>query len=604
MKGWKKIALGAFLVVVLALAGFIVPTVWGKPWSIDHFYARVFLRFGLDHPQLLSTIRILEPMGLDFHNDDLDDYSPSGTLRDVQWAAGSLETLRRYDRAEFDDKVSYDVMEHYLESSVEGREFAFHDYPVNQMAGFQSSLPDFMINIHQIKDEKGARNYLERLSKFGTAFDQMLESLEYRESRGIFPPRFVMTRVLEEMREFIQPEPREHILYTHFREKLDAIEGLEGARAEDLSGQVVALVENTVYPAYRRMIDHYAALEPSASTDDGAWKLPDGERYYAHRLRTLTTTELSAEEIHAIGLREVERLQAEMKRILKAEGYATDDFAATMAALNKEPRFLYPDTDEGRESILRDYQAIIDEIDAGMDSLFSLRPEARVEVQRLPEFKEGTSPAAYYNLPAFDGSRPGIFYANLRSVEEIPKFGMRTLAYHEAIPGHHYQIALAQEQEAVPFFRRIVPFIAYIEGWALYAEQLAAENGFHDDPFNRLGYLTGQLFRANRLVVDTGIHSRRWTRERAIEYMLANTGMPETDVIAEVERYIVNPGQACAYMIGKMEILRLREEARRTLGDAFDIREFHRVVLGDGGLPLVLLRQVVDDWIQTRQRAG
>jgi len=406
------------------------------------------------------------------------------------------------------------------------------------------------------------------------------------------------------MPKFIQPEPPEHILYTHFREKLDAIEPLQDARAEDLSAQVAVHVENTVYPAYRQMIDHYAALEPSASTDDGVWKLPDGERYYAHMLRTFTTTDLSAEEIHAIGLQEVQRLQIEMKEILRAEGYSTDDFAATMQALNKEPRFLYPDTDEGRKSMLRDYQAIIDEIDADMDSLFSLRPEATVEVQRIPEFKEETSPGAYYNMPAFDGSRPGIFYANLRSVEEVPRFGMRTLAYHEAIPGHHYQIALAQELEGVPFFRRIIPFTAYTEGWALYAEQLAAENGFQDNSFDRLGYLTGQLFRASRLVVDTGIHSKRWTREQAIAYMLANTGMPETDIIAEVERYIVNPGQACAYMIGKMEILRLREEARQALGDAFDVREFHQVVLENGALPLTLLRQVVEGWYQTRVQAG
>jgi uncharacterized protein (DUF885 family) len=285
-----------------------------------------------------------------------------------------------------------------------------------------------------------------------------------------------------------------------------------------------------------------------------------------------------------------------MKAILEAEGYPTEDFGATMQALNKEERFVYPDTDEGREQMLADYQAIIDEIDAGMDSFFSMRPAAKVEVGTVPEFRQETSTTAYYMPPAFDGSRPGTFYVNLRSVEEHPKFGMRTLAYHEAIPGHHYQIALAQELKDVPFFRRIIPFTAYGEGWALYAEHVAAENGFQEDPYDRLGYLTAQLFRAARLVVDTGIHHRRWTREEAIDYMLATTGMPELDITNEVERYIVNPGQACAYMIGKMEILRLREEAREALGDAFDIREFHRVVLENGALPLTLLRRVVEEW--------
>jgi uncharacterized protein (DUF885 family) len=413
-----------------------------------------------------------------------------------------------------------------------------------------------------------------------------------------------MTRVLEEMREFIVPAPADHLLHTHLVEQLNAIEDLDDARRSELAGQTVIVIEATVYPAYRRMIDHYAALEPTASTDDGFWKLPGGDAAYTYALKQFTTTDLTAEEIHQIGLQEVERLQTEMKAILAAEGYASDDFGAAMQSLNKEERFLYPDSDEGREQILADYQALIDEIDAGMDSFFSLRPGAKVEVQRVPEFKEETAPGAYYNMPPFDGSRPGIFFANLRSVEEIPKFGMRTLAYHEAIPGHHYQIALAQEMEGVPFFRRILPFTAYGEGWALYSEQVAAENGFQEDPFDRLGYLTGQLFRANRLVVDTGIHHKRWTREQAIDYMLANTGMPETDIISEVERYIVLPGQACAYMIGKMEILRLREEAREALGEAFDIRAFHRVVLENGAMPLVLLRRVVEEWTREASTKG
>lgn len=602
MKRWKRILLGTLLFVAAAAAGFLGPTLWGRPWFIDHFYARVFLSYGWDHPQLLSSLRVLEPMGLGFHNDDLDDYSVAGTRRDAARGRADLEILRRYDRENLKDKLSYDVLEYFLAEAVAGSEFAFHNYPVNQMFGFQSSLPDFMINIHDVSDEAGARNYIARLSKFDDAFGQTLESLEYRESQGIVPPRFVMTRVLEEMRAFIEPPPQEHILYTHFREKLDGTGGLDEARKEELLREVVEAIESVVVPSYRIMIDHFAALEPTASTDDGVWKLPDGDRYYAYVLKSRTTTDLTAEEIHQIGLREVERIQTEMKTILKAEGYPVGDFAATMQALNREPRFLYPDDGEGRRRILEDYQAIIDEIDRGMDAFFSRRPKAAVEVRRVPEFKEETAPGAYYSMPAFDGSRPGIFYANLRSVREIPRFGMRTLAYHEAVPGHHYQIALAHELEGVPFFRRIIPFTAFTEGWALYAEQVAAENGFQEDPFDRIGYLTGQLFRANRLVVDTGIHHKRWSRERAIEYMLKNTGMPLTDVVAEVERYIVNPGQACAYMIGKMEMLRLREEARQALGSGFDIRDFHRVVLENGALPLTSLRRVVEEWYHGASR--
>ncbi len=605
MRRLKRIAAWSSGLLLAAGLVFCVPTVWGKPWSIDHFYARVFVEFALDHPMLLSGMRILEPAGITFHNDDLDDFSVAATERQLQMVEDNLDVLREYDRDALEDPLSYDVLEWFLADQADGRRFAYHGYPVNQMSGFQSSLPDFMVNTHRIDDLEGAEDYVTRVSKFGDAFAQTLGNIEHRERMGIVPPRFVMTRVLVEMRDFVAVPPRENILYAHFEERLAEIE-LGTDEAEALRKRLEAEIESTVYPAYQSMIDHYAALEPTASTDDGVWKLPDGEEFYAHKLRSFTTTDLSAAQIHEIGLEEVQRIQSEMKQILRDAGYDVADFGKTMQALNVEPRFLYPDTDDGRDQILADYQRIIDEIDASMDPFFSLRPEAGVKVERVPEFKQETAPGAYYQPAPMDGSKPGVFYANLRDVKEVPRYGMRTLAYHEAIPGHHFQIAIAQELEGVPFFRKVIPFTAYMEGWALYAERVAAENGFQEDPFDRLGYLQADLFRANRLVVDTGIHHERWTRQRAIDYMLANTGMPEGDVISEIERYIVNPGQACAYKIGQLEILALRERARAELGTRFDLREFHSVVLENGALPLTLLGRVVDDWIALRsgQRAG
>jgi uncharacterized protein (DUF885 family) len=320
-------------------------------------------------------------------------------------------------------------------------------------------------------------------------------------------------------------------------------------------------------------------------------------------LRSQTTSNLSADEIHALGLREVERIQAEMRAILSGEGLDATDLGATLRTLNAEDRFLYPDTDEGRAQVLADYQAILDDAAPRLPALFGRLPKAPVRVERVPAFKEKGAPGAYYMPPPLDGSKPGIFYANLRSVREIPKFGMRTLAYHEAIPGHHLQIAIAQELPGLPIFRRVVPFTAFVEGWALYAERLALENGFHPTPYDRLGALQAELFRAVRLVVDTGIHAQRWTREQAIEYMLNNTGMPDTDVVAEVERYIVSPGQACAYKVGQLAILSLRDRAQRALGRRFDLRAFHDVVLGQGALPLELLERKVDDWIADQASA-
>jgi len=293
-----------------------------------------------------------------------------------------------------------------------------------------------------------------------------------------------------------------------------------------------------------------------------------------------------------------------MDQILRAEGYMEGNVGERMLALSKEQRFLYPDSDEGREQILADYQRLIDEVSAGLGDAFDLRPKAPVEVRRVPEFKEKTAPGAYYTMPARDGSMPGIFYANLRSVEEIPRYGMRTLTYHEAVPGHHFQIAIQGELEGLPVFRTLPLFSAYSEGWGLYAEQVAAELGFQEDPYDRLGYLQAQLFRAVRLVVDTGIHAKRWTREEAIDYMMANTGMPRTDVVAEIERYIVMPGQACSYMIGKLKIVELRERAEKALGDDFSLADFHRVVLENGAVPLAVLEDIVTNYIEEKRASS
>jgi uncharacterized protein (DUF885 family) len=319
-------------------------------------------------------------------------------------------------------------------------------------------------------------------------------------------------------------------------------------------------------------------------------------------LQLMTTSEMSPEEIHQLGLAEVDRIHAEMRTILDGEGYdTTRPIGELLKAISEEDRFMYPDTDEGREQILVDYQTILDEINAGLDDWFNIRPKAGLKVERVPEFKEKTAPGAYYNRPAMDGSRPGIFYANLYDIKATPKFGMRTLAYHEGIPGHHFQIALAMEEKDLPLFRKMSPFTAYTEGWALYSERVAWEAGFEQDPYSNLGRLQAELFRAVRLVVDTGIHHSRWTREEAIDYMLSNLGNAESDAVAEIERYIVMPGQACAYKVGMIEIMKLRALAEQTLGDDFDVREFHDVVLKNGAMPMAILNRVVNDWLAQKQ---
>lgn len=601
----SRILRGAGITILVLLAAgvfWLANLIWFRPFNIDHFYDRVFLQYALKNPEMLSSLRIL-PSWADWYNDDLTDLSPAQDKAMLQLSKDALETLRSYDLDSQtpQQQLSTRILDWFLETTVNGERWLYHNYPVNQLFGVQSSLPDFMAEQHQVNDEGEAEDYIARLSKFDEAFRQLDESLRLREEMGITPPTFVIEHVLNETRNFIGMAPQENLLYTSFADKLGKLEDLDEADRARLLERAEREIAESVYPAYRNLIAYLEELQPKTTSDDGVWKLPDGDEFYRHMLRYWTTTELDPSEVHDIGLREVEKLQAEMDAILRAEGYTEGSVGERVLALSQEERFLYPDTDEGRERILADYQRLIDEVSAGLDDAFDLRPKAPVEVRRVPEFKEKTAPGAYYTMPARDGSMPGIFYANLRSVQEIPRFGMRTLTYHEAVPGHHFQIAIQGELEGLPVFRTMPLFSAYTEGWGLYAEQLAAELGFQEDPYDRLGYLQAQLFRAVRLVVDTGIHAKRWTREQAIDYMTANTGMPQTDVVAEIERYIVMPGQACAYMIGKLKIVELRERAKQALGDRFSLPEFHRVVLQNGAMPLAVLEDIVNQYIADAQ---
>ncbi|HZU86790.1 MAG TPA: DUF885 domain-containing protein, partial [Anaerolineaceae bacterium] len=513
-----------FAIVLAAIAYFVARLIWFKPFSINHFFNRFFFRLALRQPELLSQLGILEKFGLHFHNDDLSDASDAFEVRELAYARREYAVLKSYDPAKLspEQRLSAEIMGWFLKDMLDGERWRHHNYPLNQMFGLQSGFPDFMATIHRVDSLRGARNYIKRLSKSGKKFEQILDGLKIRESKGVIPPRFVIRRVLDEMIAFIGKPTRENMLYTVFAEKLGKLK-LEESQRTTLLGAAEAEIHNTVYPAYQKLIDYFNALEPVATSDDGVWKLPDGEAFYNYKLRSETTTDLSAEQIHQIGLDEVTRIETEMRRILAAEGYPDANIAEQLQAFNQEPRFLYPNTDEGRQQALKDYQAIIDHVDQNLGNLFDRRPKMGVQVERIPEFKEKTAPGAYYNPPSMDGARPGVFYANLRDMNEVPQFGMRTLAYHEAIPGHHFQLALAQELKGLPIFRQILPFTAYAEGWALYAEKLAYENGFLPDAYSQLGYLASELFRAVRLVVDTGLHAKRWTREQAIEYMLAHT---------------------------------------------------------------------------------
>jgi uncharacterized protein (DUF885 family) len=548
---------------------------------------------------LLTQLRVLEPYGIRSHNRKLDDFSVAAEREEAEALRESLAMLRSYprDAQTSTQQLSSDVLDWFLEINTEGEPFLLYDYPLNQLDGIQVALPDFLLNVHPQHDARDAEDYVARLALVGAAIDQAIEATRTRAAAGIVPPRFVVLRVKEQVETFRAGGAAGNVLVTGFAEQLEKRTELGPEARAALLEAARTEVERGVLPAWERLAAFLSELEPQASPEVGAWKHPEGLRYYDWALRYHTSSTRSADEIHEIGLREVARIHAEIRTTLAAEGIDASDLAATLRALQREERFLYPDTDSGRAQVVSDYQAIVDETQARLPALFGRLPRAPVSVERVPPFKERGAPGAYYMPPPLDGTKPGVFYANLRSIREIPKLGMRTLSYHEAVPGHHLQIAIAQELTGLPIFRRVLPFTAFVEGWALYAERLALEQGFHPTPYDRIGALVAEVFRAARLVVDTGLHAKRWTREEAIAYMAENTGMPESDVVAEIERYVVSPGQACAYKIGQLSILELRERAARALGPSFDLRAFHDVVLGSGALPLELLARQVDAWI-------
>jgi uncharacterized protein (DUF885 family) len=594
--------LGITALILIVMTGAFATYEWkaDKPFLFNNFLNRTLVKEALERPEILTSIGILDGIGITGHNAHLNDASEAASSASFERLKKVRETLLQYKDEDLseDELLSKEIAMYLLNMLNDLETYQYHNYPFNQMSGAQSGFPSFMDAQHAISNVESVDNYIARLSESKRYYTQTLEGMRVREEKNIFPPTFVVDRLIDEMVGFIGTPASENVLYTSLEKKIDKTESITNEQKSELLAKVEVEIEKTVYPTYQMLIEYFTELRSKTNSDDGLWSMPQGADVYNLRLRFMTTTDYSADKIHNIGLGEVTRIQAEILSILDSEGFDIDQgFTSAINELASQERFYYPDTDAGREQILADYQTILDEIDEGLGNSFSMRPEAGMEVQRIPLFKEKTAPGAYYSPPSIDGSRPGVFYANLYDVKATPKYAMRTLAYHEGIPGHHFQIAIGMELDGLPIFRTLPLFTAYVEGWALYTEYLAWELGFQDDPFDNIGRLQAELFRAVRLVVDTGLHEKRWTREEAITYMINNTGMAESDVISEIERYVVMPGQATAYKVGMMKILDVREKAKTALGDMFVLSEFHDVVLKNGAVPLDILDQLIEKWV-------
>lgn len=579
-----------------------------KPPTVRMFFARVVFDYALENPELLSFARILERFGVHFHNARLTDASPWFRIMQNRRFTRDLKILRSYhlDGLSDADRLSARIMEWYLDTESRRAEFLFNDYPVNQLVGIHQELPNFMVTIHEIHDARDARHYIRRLAGFKRKVKQVMRALRIREKRGVIPPTFVLDRVLLDMQKFLDTPPEEQPMYQSLKSKLGGIQHIRPLLVRALTRRAYREIRYTVYPAFRQLCEGLGELRKKSTDDAGVWKLPNGERYYRHLLRKHATVDLDPGEVHNCGLEEVTRIEEEVEQVLIDMGYRMKgkSIGDLWPELMTDPRYFYPDTPEGRAQCLDDYEEVITDANQRLKDLFEIVPDSPVVVMRLPKHKEETAPGGFYEPPAFGGDRPGVFWVNLRDMTQKAKFGMRTLAYHETIPGHHLQVARQMALKGTPFFRTIVPFTGYVEGWALYAERLVWEQGWYTDPYANLGRLQSELLRAARLVVDTGIHFHRWTREEAVRYMVDHAGVPEDEAITEIDRYIVDPGQSCAYKIGELRILELRKKAREALGDKFDLKAFHEWIVGSGPMPLHLLEELVMEKLNNDEPRG
>ena len=477
----------------------------------------------------------------------------------------------------------------------ETEEFPFHNYPLNQIGGIHLNAVEFMTDVHPIRNVKEAEAYIDRLNLFDDSFKATLEILNAQKKAGIFPPKFVFDHVIRQLEEFLNFKENENPLRSVFLRKIEDL-NLDSEVSGDLISKLDNSIENSVTPGFKLLYDFVKETRKKANQYHGVWSLPNGDEFYALRLKVYTTTDYSAEDIHNIGLSEVERITKRMQEIAFDLGYGDQvKVGQLMNSLNEDSNFLYSDTPDRKERVVADYNSIVEETWNISELYFHNMPKSRVEVRAVPEYSEQNQAGGYYMSPALDGSRPGVFYANLYDIKQTPTYSMRTLAFHEAIPGHHLQVALNLENESLSLYRRFgYGTSAFSEGWALYAERLALEAGLAEDPYDELGVLQSELFRAVRLVVDTGIHYKRWSREEAMAYMKNVTGMSDTEVWVEIERYIVWPGQACSYKVGMLKILELREKAKEKLGEDFNIKDFHSVILEQGQPPLFIVEDLVN----------
>ena len=540
-------------------------------------------------------------LGIKTDYDKWHDISEANATKELAIAKENLVRVQQIDANTLDaqTQISLSLFIQNLENHIADYKWRFHNYPVNQMYGTHSKIPAFLINQHEIGNIKEAQDYIARVHGAKKLLGQLVDQLKLREEKGIIAPSFVFPHVIRDANNILVGAPFDDApnstIFADFTRKVNKL-SITDEEKSTLITQVKAALIDSLKPGYQQLITYLTELEKKSDTRDGVWKFPDGEAFFNNALQRTTTTNLTSEQIHTLGRSEVARIHNEMRIIMKKVNFdgSLNDFFDFM---RNDKQFYYPATKAGKQRYLDEAIALIDDMEGRLDSLFLTKPKAALKVKAVEGFREKSAGKAFYELPAPDGSRPGTYYANLYDMEAMPIYQMAALAYHEGIPGHHMQLAIKQELTGIPMFRKFGGYTAHTEGWGLYSEMIPKEIGLYQDPYSDFGRLAMELWRACRLVVDTGIHTKQWTRKQGIEFYATNTPNAMSDAVKMVERHVVMPSQATAYKIGMNKIIELREHAKVELGDKFDIRVFHDVVLKNGPVPLNVLADLVESYI-------
>jgi len=566
----------------------------------NQFYESIFLDQVQDSPEFQTRL------GYKSNYDQWDDITWKERRRKIKKAMSNLKYLHDnidYDKLDEAAKISYRLIERRFERQIESSDYIFNSYPITHRGGKHSSIPSFLINYHKVDDEDDVKDYLKRLRNIEPLMDDLIKELELRGDLNILAPKFVYPQAIKVSQNIISGYPFEdvrkrNVIFNDFSKKLDKLDLSSPVKTRYLS-EAEAILVTIVNNSYRKLINFLSIQETKATDNFGVWKYTNGAEYYQFQLDGYTTLGLTPEQVHATGLQEVERIHQEIYGIMEEtqfEGTLQDFFEF----MRTDPQFYYPDNQKGRDAYLNQVNVIMDTLTANIDQLFNGLPSIPFVVKAVEPYREESAGIAFYQRGKADGSRPGIYYANLYTMQDMPTYKLENLAYHEAIPGHHLQISIALETKGMPSFRKYGGYSVYSEGWALYSETLPKEVGLYKDPYSDFGRLSGELWRACRLVVDTGIHYYRWTREEGIEYYRSNTANPEGECVKMVERHIVWPGQAVSYKIGMLKIQELREYAETALGEKFSLQDFHDIVLKNGAMTMDILHDVVYQWVENQ----